>query len=125
VEGIVDTIVGYSGSKDPQTCNPTYKHIQDYAESIRVQFDPMVLDYKEMLKMFFSYHTPADPQYAGSQYRSAIFYFNEEQKQLSEECVKEWGAFGKYVAVEPASDFYKAELYHQKYMDKIGGRMYY
>lgn len=69
--------------------------------------------------MFSSYHTPADPRWAGTQYRSAIFYTSEEQKELAELLVKGMGALGKYVAVEPASDFYRGEDYHQKYLEKM------
>jgi peptide methionine sulfoxide reductase MsrA len=69
--------------------------------------------------MFKSFHTPSDPRWAGTQYRSAIFYMNEEQKKLAELAVKGMGAMGDYVAVEPASDFYRGEEYHQNYLDKM------
>jgi len=69
--------------------------------------------------MFFAFHTPANPQWTGTQYRSAIFVHTEEQRIVAEEVVKAWGAMGKYVSVEEASDFYRAEEYHQKYMEKF------
>lgn len=119
VAGILDTVVGYSGSRDPKARpNPTYKNIQDYAESIRVTFDPAKISYQDMLDMFFSFHTPADPRFAGSQYRSAIFYFNDEQKELAVKAFEVRGSLGRFVAVEPASDFYQAEDYHQNYIEK-------
>ena len=125
--GILDTVVGYSGSADPQARpNPTYESILDYAESIRVTFDPKTgLSYQDLLDMFFSFHTPADPRFATTQYRSAIFYYTEEQKELAEAAVQARGALGKLVAVEPASDFYRAEEYHQKYIEKQVQTMYY
>mmetsp|Transcript_5695 Transcript_5695/g.7372 ORF Transcript_5695/g.7372 Transcript_5695/m.7372 type:complete len:166 (-) Transcript_5695:2059-2556(-) len=119
-EGILETIVGYSGSSNPtEYTNPTYKSIHDYAESIRITFDCNKVSYENVLDMFFAFHTPANPSWAGTQYRSAIFVYNEEQRLLAEECVKSWGALGKYVSVEDASDFYRAEEYHQKYLEKF------
>lgn len=68
--------------------------------------------------MFFGMHTPADPRWAGTQYRSALFPHTDEQRKLAEAAVQTHGARGKYVAVEKASDFYRAEEYHQKYIEK-------
>ena len=78
-----------------------------------------MLTYDDLLSMFFSFHTPENPAWSGTQYRSAIFYLSEEQRIRAEDCVRSWGALGRFVAVEPASDFYKAEEYHQKYMSKF------
>lgn len=69
--------------------------------------------------MFFGYHTPADPRFTGTQYRSAIFYLTEEQRELAEAAVQERGALGRFVSIERASDFYRAEDYHQNYLDKL------
>lgn len=69
--------------------------------------------------MFKAFHTPADPRWAGTQYRSAIFYLNEEQKKDADDLVKSMGTLGEFVAIEPASDFYRGEEYHQKYLDKM------
>mmetsp|Transcript_11614 Transcript_11614/g.33460 ORF Transcript_11614/g.33460 Transcript_11614/m.33460 type:complete len:82 (-) Transcript_11614:288-533(-) len=63
-------------------------------------------------------HTPADPRWAGTQYRSAIFVLTPEQRELAEKAVLARGALGKFVAVEDAGDFYRAEEYHQKYIEK-------
>ncbi|KAG7358916.1 methionine sulfoxide reductase A [Nitzschia inconspicua] len=76
-----------------------------------------------MLDMFFGFHTPADPRWAGSQYRSAIFVRTTEQRKLAEAAVQAHGTIGKYVAVEDASDFYRAEEYHQKYIEKATAGM--
>ena len=116
-EGIVDTVVGYSGSAK-RGKDPTYRNVQDYAESIRITFDPNTLDYAALCAMFFGFHTPSDPRFSGTQYRSAIFYCNADQKSIAEAAVLAAGALGKRVALEPASDFYRAEEYHQRYIDK-------
>lgn len=71
-----------------------------------------------MLDMFFGMHTPADPRWAGTQYRSAIFVHTPEQRKLTEAAVQAQGTIGKFVAIEDASDFYRAEEYHQKYIEK-------
>lgn len=119
----METVVGYSGSTSrdtdtPADQNPTYRNVQDYAESIRVTFNPDKWTYEGLLEYFFGLHTPADPRWGGTQYRSAIFVYTEEQKLLAEQACKKRGALGKYVSVEMASDFYRAEEYHQKYVEK-------
>lgn len=111
--------MGYSGSQNPKsTPNPTYRNIKDYAETIRLTYNGDKLRYEELLNMFFEMHTPADPRWAGTQYRSAIFVHTPAQRALAEAAVKARGAIGKMVAIEDASDFYKAEDYHQKYIEK-------
>jgi peptide-methionine (S)-S-oxide reductase len=67
--------------------------------------------------MFFGFHTPADPRFAGTQYRSAIFVHDAEQREDAERVVERNG-LGRFVSVEDASDFYLAEEYHQNYIDK-------
>lgn len=86
-------------------------------------YDETKLSYNDMLDLFFSFHTPSDPRFAGTQYRSAIFAHTEEQKQLATKAVQDKGRVGSWVAVEDASDFYQAEEYHQKYIDKMTGRL--
>jgi len=88
------------------------------AETIRVRYDTNKLTYSDLLSMFFSFHTPENPAWCGSQYRSAIFTFSPEQRKLAEFDIKDWGALGRFVTVEDASDFYRAEEYHQKYLEK-------
>eukprot|EP00978_Attheya_sp_CCMP212_P013807 scaffold34831_cov44-Attheya_sp.AAC.5 len=89
------------------------------AESIRVTFNEDKVSYQDVLDMFFGFHTPGNPKWTGTQYRSAIFVHTPEQREMAESTVKSWGAMGNFVAVEDASDFYKAEEYHQKYMEKF------
>jgi len=119
-EGIVETVVGYSGSvsrnsDNPANQNPTYRNVQDYAESIRVVFNPSKWTYEQLCDTFFDSHYPSS---FSTQYRSAIFCFTLEQKQIAEAACKKHGEKGKQVAVEMASDFYRAEEYHQKYIEK-------
>jgi len=90
----------------------------DYAEAIRVTFNRDKWTYEQLLDEFFASHTPANPAWAGTQYRSAIFAHTEEQKQLAELACKKRGKIGEFVSVEMASDFYRAEEYHQKYVEK-------
>ncbi len=88
---------------------------------MRVIFDDSKISYVQLLDLFFNVHTPADPRWAGTQYRSAIFVHTAEQRKLAEQAVQSRGALGKMVAVEDASDFYRAEEYHQKYIEKMTG----
>jgi peptide methionine sulfoxide reductase MsrA len=86
-----------------------------------VTFNPEKVTYPDLLNMFFGFHTPADPRWAGTQYRSAIFVSTDEQRELAELALKGKGALSKFVAIENASDFYLGEGYHQKYLDKMRG----
>lgn len=122
--------MGYSGSTSrdsdsPATQNPTYRNVQDYAESIRITYNTDKWTYEQMLEFFFDSHTPSDPRWAGTQYRSAIFCHTEDQKLLADLACKKRGAKGEYVSVEMASDFYRAEEYHQKYVEKQVSNAYY
>jgi len=124
-EGIVNTVVGYSGSVSRLSrndVNPTYRNIQDYAESIRITFNTDKLKYEDLLEMYFEMHTPYGSD--SSQYRSAIFVYTPEQKQLAEAACKAHGTIGTYVTVEEASDFYRGEEYHQKYVEKATSARY-
>lgn len=121
----MDSVVGYSGSVSRETnprygnaFNPTYEDVQDYAESIRFTFNAKKLTYEQVLDLFFDFHTPADPKWAGTQYRSAIFVYTPEQRSLAERACKKRGTIGTFVKIEDASDFYRAEEYHQKYVEK-------
>jgi peptide-methionine (S)-S-oxide reductase len=77
-----------------------------------------------MLEMFFDMHTPSDSRWGGTQYRSAIFVYSEEQKYLAEVACKKRGSIGLMVKIEDASDFYRGEEYHQKYVEKATARRY-
>ena len=103
---------------DSKSVDPTYQNIQDFAETIRVTFDEAQVSYEDCLEMFFKLHTPSSSAFMGTQYRSAIFYHTPEQEALARAKCATKGRLGECVGVEPASDFYKAEEYHQNYIDK-------
>jgi peptide methionine sulfoxide reductase msrA/msrB len=126
--GVVETAVGYSGGK---TENPSYKQVcsdkTGHAESVRVTFDPAQTSYEDLVRAFFDFHDPTQlnrqgPD-VGTQYRSVIFYHDEEQKTTAEKVRAELetkGRFTKKIVTDivPEADFYRAEEYHQKYYDK-------
>ncbi len=128
LKGVVSTAVGYiGGHKD----NPTYEEVcagaTGHAEAIEVLYDPSQITYAELLNVFWRNIDPTalNKQFAdtGTQYRTAIFYHNEEQKQSAESSKKEMDRSGIYdepivTEITPASTFYRAEDYHQKYYEK-------
>lgn len=131
IPGVTKTTVGYSGGK---TANPTYKDVctgrTGHAESVEIEFDPHLLSYEQLLGYFFRMHDPTtlNRQHndIGTQYRSAIFYTSDEQKQTAERVkarLTEAKKFRRPITTEisPASDFYSAEEYHQKYLVKNPG----
>ncbi len=112
--GVVRTRVGYSGGT---TRNPDYEHIGDHAESVQIEYDPTRISYAELLGLFWRSHDPTTEPYS-SQYASIIFYHNEEQKRLAEETKAREEAKRKrmiYTRILPATEFYQAEDYHQKF----------
>ena len=124
-EGVVDVVSGYAGGKEE---NPTYEEVSSgktgHLEAINVTYDPSKISYKELLDIFWRQINPtdADGQFAdrGPQYKTAIFYHGEEQKNLAEQSKKKLGKSGKFknpiaTKVIPFSTFYKAEEYHQDY----------
>jgi len=126
--GVISTEVGYTGG---HVKNPTYKQVctdkTGHAEAVKITFDPSLISYEELLRVFFSIHDASQLNRQGpdigTQYRSAIFYFNDEQKMAAEKIVKELensGRLPKSIATEiiPASEFNKAEEYHQQYYEK-------
>ncbi len=130
IKGVVDTAVGYTGGAFP---NPTYKDVctdrTGHAEAVQVEFDPSQVSYQQLLDHFWEMHDPTTlnrqgPDY-GTQYRSAIFFHNPEQEKLArsaKEKLESSGRFGRTIVTEirPASDFYRAEEYHQRYLEKRG-----
>jgi len=128
VEGVVSTRVGYIGG---QFTNPNYKdvcsHKTGHAEAVEITFDPSNVSYDELLDIFWSIHDPTTlnrqgPD-VGTQYRSAIFYLNSEQKKkaMSSKAKLEASKRSKSLIVTqivPASEFWEAEEYHQKYVEK-------
>jgi peptide methionine sulfoxide reductase msrA/msrB len=132
IDGVVSVVSGYTGGHKE---NPTYNEVTSgstgHYEAVQVEYDPTKVTYKELLNVFWKTVDPTDPggQFVdrGSQYRTAIFYHNNEQKQLIEESKAELnrsGKFDKPVVTEiiKLSKFYKAEDYHQDYYKKSPGR---
>jgi len=131
IPGVVKTTVGYSGGT---TADPTYDDVctgtTGHAESIQVVFDPARLSYESLLDYFFRMHDPTtlNRQHndVGTQYRSAIFYTSDEQKQTAERVKARWDKSGKFsrpitTEIAAATTFYPAEEYHQKYLVKHPG----
>jgi peptide-methionine (S)-S-oxide reductase len=128
--GVISTAVGYSGGK---TKNPSYEQVctdrTGHAEVVKIDYDPDVISYEKLLDVFFSNHNPTQlnrqgPD-VGTQYRSAVFYFDEGQRQAAEKAKSELAAGKKYnkpivTEITPAAEFYPAEEYHQKYLQKRG-----
>ncbi len=125
LDGVSEAVSGYEGGTK---ANPTYKEVctgtTGHAECVEVTYDPRKVTYAELLQAFFRSHDPTSLNRqgadVGTQYRSVIFYHNDEQKQLAETVKKELnesGAYDKPIVTEisPASTFYVAEDYHQSY----------
>jgi methionine-S-sulfoxide reductase len=132
LDGVIAVISGYTGG---HTEKPTYEEVSSgrsgHAEAVEVQYDPSRITYAKLLDVFWRNIDPTtrDRQFVdtGSQYRTAIFYHNEEQKRLAEESKRTLdasGRFGKPIVTEivPAGKFYPAEEYHQDYYKKSSGR---
>ncbi|QKG83828.1 peptide-methionine (S)-S-oxide reductase MsrA [Kroppenstedtia pulmonis] len=130
VDGVTDTAVGYMGGK---TENPTYEEVctdrTGHAEVVQVNYDPAVVSYDDLLRLFWKNHNPTTLNRQGpdmgTQYRSAIFYHTDEQRQIAEKSKQEWDASGAFqdpivTEIVPAATFYRAEEYHQRYLQKRG-----
>jgi methionine-S-sulfoxide reductase len=126
--GVIDTEVGYTGGNVE---NPTYEIVRSgrsgHAESIRIEFDPATISYEQILEFFFRLHDPTTVNRqgndVGSQYRSAIFHHDEEQREIAERVKQRIEESGKWpgplvTEIVPASIFYSAEGYHQDYLQK-------
>lgn len=130
LKGVHNTAVGYSGG---HTQNPTYEQVctdrTGHAEVVQIEFDPQEIGYEQLLEAFFANHDPTTlnrqgPDW-GSQYRSAIFYHNDVQRAAAEAIkarLDQSGAFRRPIVttIEPAAEFYRAEDYHQQYLEKRG-----
>ena len=128
IKGVEKVEPGYTGGNVP---NPSYEQVSTgttgHAEAAQLTFDPKVISYKEILEIFFAAHDPTTlnrqgPD-VGTQYRSAIFYHNEEQKKTAEKLIDELNKeaiFDKPIvtSVEPLKVFYNAETYHKDYYKK-------
>lgn len=130
VEGVKETLVGYIGG---DTTDPTYEDIcgktTGHAEAIEITYDPEIVSYEQLLGHLWEFHDPTTlnrqgPD-AGSQYRSAIFYLSEGQKVAAEQSKEDLDRSDKYAdpivtEINPATKFWPAEDYHQKYLEKKG-----
>lgn len=130
VPGVTDVMVGYTGG---ELENPTYEDVcrseTGHAEAVEVTYDPEKVSYERLLEVFWNNHNPTTPNQQGpdrgSQYRSVIFYHNNEQKKLAENSKESLEKSGKWrnpivTEITPAQTFYKAEEYHQRYFEKAG-----
>jgi peptide-methionine (S)-S-oxide reductase len=128
VPGVVDTAVGYEGGTLP---NPTYEdvcsHTTGHAEVVQVEFDPDEVSYDQLLDVFWGVHDPTQVNRQGpdigDNYRSVIFFHSPEQEEKAlESKARAQAGFDRPIATEisPASDFWRAEEYHQQYLVKRG-----
>jgi peptide-methionine (S)-S-oxide reductase len=130
IDGVTATAVGYEGGTLE---NPTYEdvcsHTTGHAEVVEVTYDPEELSYEELLEVFWGKHNPTQLHRqgwdVGDQYRSVIFFHDEEQRAAAERSKAELDASGRYrqpvvTVIEPAQTFYRAEDYHQRYLEKMG-----
>ena len=126
LDGIYRTEVGYCGGNSPNTnyrevCTGTTNH----AEAVKLEFDPKVISYEEIVKKFFEFHDPTTlnsqgPDF-GTQYRSEIFYLNDEQKKIAQKVINEENVrlSGRVVTkLSELKNYCAAEEYHQKYLEK-------
>mgnify|MGYP005844200025 FL=1 len=126
--GVISTTVGYTGGRVP---HPTYEEVSEgktgHVEAVEIVFDSSKISYQELLQVFWRNIDPTNPygQFAdwGSQYRTAIFYINDQQKELalkSKEELEKSGKFTKPIVTQilPATPFYFAEAYHQEFYKK-------
>jgi len=130
IKGVVATQVGYSGGA---LAKPTYKDVcsgrTGHAEVVQIEYDPSRVKYEQLLKVFWENHDPTQlnrqgPDW-GEQYRSVIFFHTAEQEEAaktSKEALERSGTYRRPVVTQiiPASEFYRAEEYHQRYLEKRG-----
>lgn len=130
LDGVADAEVGYTGG---HTDAPDYRAVctgrTGHAEAVRVRFDPQRIAYRELLEAFFSMHDPTQRDRqgpdVGSQYRSAVFCHDAQQQREAEQFRAALEAEGRYArpiatCLEPAGRFWRAEEYHQRYLEKHG-----
>jgi peptide-methionine (S)-S-oxide reductase len=130
LSGVTNTAVGYAGGS---TDNPSYEEVcsdqTGHAEVVEVEFDPGKISYRDLLDVFWANHDPTTlnrqgPD-VGRQYRSVIFYHSPEQKEEAENSRNDLTKSGKFrrpivTQIEPAPQFFRAEEYHQRYLEKRG-----
>jgi peptide-methionine (S)-S-oxide reductase len=125
--GVISSVVGYTGGDVP---NATYRNHRGHAEAIKVTFDPDQLSYRELLEYFFQIHDPTTKNRQGNdrgtEYRSAIFYTDDEQRAVAEKTIADVEASGRWpgkvtTEVTPAGPFWPAEPEHQNYLKRYPG----
>jgi len=130
IRGVTDTAVGYTGGTLE---NPTYRDVcsgtTGHAEAVEVTFDPARVSYGDLLEVFWTCHDPTTPNRqgpdVGEQYRSAIFFHGPEQEKEARESKARLEASGRFkrpivTEIVPAGPFWRAEEYHQRYLEKRG-----
>lgn len=130
IKGVSNATVGYAGGR---TESPTYEDVcgdeTGHAEVVEVEFDPSAVTYQQLLEVFWANHDPTTlnrqgPD-VGTQYRSAIFFYTPEQRETAEHSKTAMDRSGRFkrpivTQIEPAPKFYRAEEYHQRYLEKRG-----
>jgi peptide-methionine (S)-S-oxide reductase len=132
LDGVTDAAVGYAGG---HTEDPTYHdvcgHGTGHAEVVEIEYDPAIITYEELLNAFFEMHDPTQVNRQGpdigDQYRSVIFFHSPEQQAAAAKAKAELDASGRFprpvaTLIEPAATFWRAEEYHQRYIEKRGGQ---
>jgi peptide-methionine (S)-S-oxide reductase len=132
LKGVKSVESGYMGGASPA---PTYEEVcggdSGHAEVVRLTYDPEQVSYGDLLNVFFTIHDPTTPgrqgNDVGSQYRSAVFYHDDEQRRVAEEVVRRLDAEKLWKSpivteIVPASEFHQAEDYHQEYYQRVGAR---
>src|SRR5215470_8906845 len=134
MEGVLQVDSGYTGG---HAASPTYEQVcsgsTGHTEAVRIRFDPDVTSYRDILEVFFAIHDPTTPNRQGNdigtQYRSAIFWHDEQQRAIAEELIRELDGekiWGSPIVTEllPAAEFFSAEEYHQNYFRDHPGQPY-
>jgi peptide-methionine (S)-S-oxide reductase len=131
LKGVTDTAVGYMGGT---LANPTYQDVctdrTGHAEVVQIDFDPNQVSYEDLVRVFFKIHNPTTlnrqgPDF-GTQYRSVVFFHDAAQEAVASKVKEELDRAGRYsprkivTQISPASDFWRAEEYHQRYFEKNG-----
>ena len=130
LQGVVDALVGYAGGTVNQ---PTYRAVCNgktgHAEVVQVEYDPSQVSYEQLLDLFWQIHDPTTLNRQGpdigTQYRSVIFYSDDHERAAAEKSKQRLDASGKFrrpivTQIVPATTFYRAEEYHQRYYEKMG-----
>lgn len=130
IDGVASTTVGFMGGK---TENPSYEDVctdtTGHAEVVQVEFDPQVVSYEQLLEVFWRSHDPTQVNRqgpdVGTQYRSAVFFHSPKQEEIARRSKAELEREGRFkrpivTEIEPAATFYRAEEYHQRYLEKRG-----